>query len=193
VPCRPTIALTSIGPSIIAARALTTSNFRRLSNTVEAGMLVGTMVAIERALTSPAVSTLPTFFSRARCRGWLQERVSVTNFARLASAPRSLGEFAVPARDLDQIISVPWREVGRRVTGSPDTPLHANAFGGFATRENIRRSQGFFRMQPIASRAAERLGMRGLAIEWGAAASVGAAARFAGPGASRSCERLIPL
>jgi hypothetical protein len=66
------------------------------------------------------------------------------------SAPRSLGECAVLARDLDQIIGVPWREVGRPVTGSPDTPLHANAFGGFATRENIHRSQSFFRMQPIA-------------------------------------------
>jgi hypothetical protein len=66
----PNHALTAIGLSIIAARALTTSNFRRLSNTVEAGMLVGTMIAIGRALTSPAVSTLPTFFSRARFRGY---------------------------------------------------------------------------------------------------------------------------
>jgi hypothetical protein len=98
----------------------------------------------------------------------------------------------VLARDLDQIISVPWREVGRRVTGSPDTPLHANAFGGFATRENIHRSQSFFRVQPIASRAAERLGMRGLAKKWGAAASM---PRRASPGAAHSDrgERIIPL
>jgi hypothetical protein len=101
------------------------------------------------------------------------------------SAPRSLGEYAMLARALDQIISVPWREVGRRVTGSPGTPLHANAFGGFATRENIHRSQSVFRVQPIASRAAQRLGMRGLAIQWVTAASVG-------PGASRSWRTANP-
>jgi hypothetical protein len=46
------------------------SEAEHLNNTVEAGMLVGTRIAIGRALTSPAVSTLPTFFSRARCRGY---------------------------------------------------------------------------------------------------------------------------
>jgi hypothetical protein len=75
------MALTAIGPSIIAARALTTSNFRRLSNTVEAGMLVGTMIAIGRALTSPAANFL---LASALSGLWLQERVSVTNFARLS-------------------------------------------------------------------------------------------------------------
>jgi hypothetical protein len=60
-----------------------------------------------------------------------------------------LGGCAVLARDLDPIIRDPWREVRRKVTGSPDTPLHANAFAGFATRENILTVAEFFETQPF--------------------------------------------
>jgi hypothetical protein len=61
-----------------------------------------------------------------------------------------LGGCAVLARDLDQVIRAPWREVRRRVTGSPDTPLHANAFAGFATPENIAAVAEFFHVHPFA-------------------------------------------
>jgi hypothetical protein len=36
------------------------------------------------------------------------------------------------------------------VVGSPDTPLHANTFAGFATRDNIRTVTEFFQAQPFA-------------------------------------------
>lgn len=61
-----------------------------------------------------------------------------------------LGGCAVLARDLDQVIRAPWRELRRRATGSPDTPLHANAFAGFATPENIAAVAEFFRVNPFA-------------------------------------------
>jgi len=61
-----------------------------------------------------------------------------------------LGGCAVLARDLDQVTRRPWRELRRRVTGSPDTPLHANTFAGFATPENIAAVAEFFRVNPFA-------------------------------------------
>lgn len=61
-----------------------------------------------------------------------------------------LGGCAVMDKDLDRIIRQPWREVRRKVTGSPDTPLHANTFAGFATSENIRTVAEFFHAQPFA-------------------------------------------
>jgi hypothetical protein len=61
-----------------------------------------------------------------------------------------LGGCAVLARDLDQVIRTPWREIRRRVTGSPDTPLHANVFARFATPENIATVAEFFRVHPFA-------------------------------------------
>jgi hypothetical protein len=61
-----------------------------------------------------------------------------------------LGGCAVMAKDLDRIIRQPWREVRRKVTGSPDTPLHANAFAGFATPENIQTVAESFHAQPFA-------------------------------------------
>src|SRR5882757_9539996 len=61
-----------------------------------------------------------------------------------------LGGCALLARDLDPIIRDPWREVRRKVTGSPDTLLHANTFAGFGTAENISTVAEFFRMQPFA-------------------------------------------
>ena len=36
------------------------------------------------------------------------------------------------------------------MVGSPDTPLHANTFAGFATRDNIRTVTEFFQAQPFA-------------------------------------------
>jgi hypothetical protein len=61
-----------------------------------------------------------------------------------------LGGCAALASDLDRIIRSPWREIRRRVTGSPDAPLHANTFAGFATRENIAAVAEFFHAHPFA-------------------------------------------
>ena len=61
-----------------------------------------------------------------------------------------LGGCAAMGKDLDRIIQQPWREVRRKVTGSPDTPLHANTFAGFATPENIRTVAELFHAQPFA-------------------------------------------
>jgi hypothetical protein len=61
-----------------------------------------------------------------------------------------LGGCAVLARDLDRLIRAPWREVRRRVTNSPDTPLHANAFGRSATMDHIKAVAEFFHIRPFA-------------------------------------------
>jgi hypothetical protein len=61
-----------------------------------------------------------------------------------------LGGCAVLAGELDYVICGPWREVRRLVTGSAETPLHANPFAGFATHENILTVAEFFRVQPFA-------------------------------------------
>jgi hypothetical protein len=61
-----------------------------------------------------------------------------------------LGGCAALVRDLNRIIRSPWREVRRQVTGSPDTPLHANSFVGFATDQNIGTVADFFHTQPFA-------------------------------------------
>jgi hypothetical protein len=60
-----------------------------------------------------------------------------------------LGGCAVLSRDLDPIIRDTWRDARRKVTGSPETPLHANAFAGFATTENILTVAEFFQTQPF--------------------------------------------
>jgi hypothetical protein len=60
-----------------------------------------------------------------------------------------LGGCAVMGRDLGAVVQAPWREVRRRVTGSSDTPLHANTFAGFASKENIAIVSEFFRRQPF--------------------------------------------
>jgi hypothetical protein len=52
--------------------------------------------------------------------------------------------------DLDRIIRHPWREIRKTVTGSPDTPLHANEFGRTANREDIQAVADFFHQQPFA-------------------------------------------
>jgi hypothetical protein len=61
-----------------------------------------------------------------------------------------LGGCAVLVPELDRLIRSPWREIRRSVTGSPDTPLHANTFGHFATQQNIQAVAEFFRLQPFA-------------------------------------------
>jgi hypothetical protein len=66
-----------------------------------------------------------------------------------------LGGCAVLAPALDPIIRLPWREVRRRVTGSPDTPLHASEFdrrdvSNEVRAENIRAVVDFFQTQPFA-------------------------------------------
>jgi hypothetical protein len=57
----------------------------------------------------------------------------------------ALGGCAVLGRDMERLLTQPWREVRKRVTGSPDTPLHANKFGNKA--EHIEAVVEFFRLQ----------------------------------------------
>lgn len=61
-----------------------------------------------------------------------------------------LGGCAILGQDLDEVIRVPWREVRRQVTGSPDTPLHANKFARSATDAHIEAVSAFFREQSFA-------------------------------------------
>jgi hypothetical protein len=66
-----------------------------------------------------------------------------------------LGGCAALGRDLDRIIRLPWREIRRLVTGSPETPLHASEFDrpGVSKEvraENIRAVVDFFQAQPFA-------------------------------------------
>jgi hypothetical protein len=58
----------------------------------------------------------------------------------------ALGGCAALGRDLDRIITRPWREVRRQVMGSPNTSLHASDFPD--TPENISAACDFFR-QPF--------------------------------------------
>lgn len=61
-----------------------------------------------------------------------------------------LGGCAVMTADLDRVIRHPWHEVRRKVTGSPDTPLHAVSFARTATKEQIEFVAEFFRDTPFA-------------------------------------------
>lgn len=61
-----------------------------------------------------------------------------------------LGGCAVMGRDLERLILQPWREIRKRVTGSPDTPLHAHTFPTLATRADIQAVATFFRGQAFA-------------------------------------------
>jgi hypothetical protein len=56
-----------------------------------------------------------------------------------------LGGCAVMGRDLNRLITQPWRAVRQYVTGSPDAQLHASEFPG--TEENIAAVSEFFRKQ----------------------------------------------
>lgn len=60
-----------------------------------------------------------------------------------------LGGCTVLTRDLEATIRIPWREVRRSVTGSPDTPLHAANFSRNATPDQIEAVASFFRTQPF--------------------------------------------
>jgi hypothetical protein len=61
-----------------------------------------------------------------------------------------LGGCAVMGRDLARLIWQPWKEIRRRVTGSPDTPLHASEFPRLAKPGDIEAAAEFFRVQPFS-------------------------------------------
>jgi hypothetical protein len=58
-----------------------------------------------------------------------------------------LGGCAVMGRDLERVIRQPWKEMRKRVTGSPDTPLHANKFPSIAKSGDMEAMGEFFRAQ----------------------------------------------
>lgn len=60
-----------------------------------------------------------------------------------------LGGCAVLGHLYHQQICEPWRAVRQRVTGSPETPLHAATFSRTATAAQIRAVADFFRHQPF--------------------------------------------
>ncbi len=57
----------------------------------------------------------------------------------------ALGGCAVMGRDMERLITQPWRELRRRVTGSPDTPLHAHKFSRSAKAGHYDFVAEFFR------------------------------------------------
>jgi len=61
-----------------------------------------------------------------------------------------LGGCAVLGRDLVRLIWQPWKVIRARVTGSPDTPLHASEFGSIATKSDMEAVSAFFRSQAFA-------------------------------------------
>jgi hypothetical protein len=61
-----------------------------------------------------------------------------------------LGGCAVMGGDLERVVRDPWCEVRRKVTGSPNTPLHAAAFGQGASQDQIHAVAEFFRVQSFA-------------------------------------------
>lgn len=61
-----------------------------------------------------------------------------------------LGGCAVLGRDLARVIWQPWKEIRKRVTGSPDAPLHANKFSRIAKRGDIEAVAEFFRVQAFS-------------------------------------------
>jgi hypothetical protein len=56
-----------------------------------------------------------------------------------------LGGCAALGRDLERLIEGPWKEVRRRVKGSPDAQLHANKFARDAKTEDVEAVAHFFR------------------------------------------------
>jgi hypothetical protein len=60
-----------------------------------------------------------------------------------------LGGCAALGRDIDHIVYQPWRELRRRVTGSPDSQLHASEFGRIAKPGDVEAVAEFFRAQPF--------------------------------------------
>jgi len=61
-----------------------------------------------------------------------------------------LGGCAVLGRDLVRLIWQPWKAIRKRVTGSPDTPLHASEFAKIARTSDIEAVAEFFRVQAFA-------------------------------------------
>jgi hypothetical protein len=61
-----------------------------------------------------------------------------------------LGGCAVMSEHLNAIIRQPWQEVRRKVTGSPNTPLHASEFSRGAKPDDIEAVARFFHKQPFA-------------------------------------------
>jgi hypothetical protein len=61
-----------------------------------------------------------------------------------------LGGCAVMSEHLNTIIQLPWQEVRRKVTGSPNTPLHASDFSRGSKRDDIEAVASFFHNQPFA-------------------------------------------
>jgi hypothetical protein len=61
-----------------------------------------------------------------------------------------LGGCAVLGRDLVRLIWQPWKAIRTRVTGSPDTPLHANKFPGIASPDDMKAVAEFFRAGQFA-------------------------------------------
>ena len=61
-----------------------------------------------------------------------------------------LGGCAVMESDLERVIREPWRELRKRINGSPDKPLHASEFAQSARLEDIQAIAVFFRVQPFA-------------------------------------------
>ena len=60
-----------------------------------------------------------------------------------------LGGCAALGRDIERVIHQPWRELRRRVTGSPDAQLHANRFPRIAKAGDVEAVADFFRAQPF--------------------------------------------
>lgn len=53
-------------------------------------------------------------------------------------------------RDFARLVDRPWRELRKRVTGSPDTPIHANKFSAISQHGDIEAVAQFFQNQPFA-------------------------------------------
>src|SRR5947209_1515075 len=56
-----------------------------------------------------------------------------------------LGGCAALGRDLDGLIHRPWKEIRRRIAGSPDFPLHASKFPKTANYDDFEVVASFFR------------------------------------------------
>jgi hypothetical protein len=56
-----------------------------------------------------------------------------------------LGGCAALGRDIERLIHRPWKELRRRILGSPDSPLHAHEFPSIAKAEDFEAVAQFFR------------------------------------------------
>lgn len=57
-----------------------------------------------------------------------------------------LGGCASLGRDIEHRIRAPWREIRKRVTRSPSTPLHASKFPALATSSDMEAVANYFRI-----------------------------------------------